>query len=126
MAQGDGFERGQAQSLLRAYYSLPASCGWFAILASVPVVPWTWVRPITGAPLRHAQQIAGSLLLLSVPLLALDFYHDATVYEGYFHLGVGAYLIVGSYLFIGSTLLAFSMMGSLHVTLASSPRVARK
>lgn len=106
MAQGDGFESGQAESLRRAYYSLPASCGWFVILASVLVVPWAWVRPITRTPLCRAQQIAGGLLLLSVPLLVLGFYHDATVYEGYFHLGVGAYLIVLSYLFIGSTLLS--------------------
>jgi hypothetical protein len=108
-ARGDGFESAQANSLRSAFYSLPASCGWFAILVSVVVVPWGWVRPITMAPLRRAQQIAGGLLLVCTPLLAIDFYHDATVYEGYFHLGVGAYLIVVAYLFLGSTLLLQSV-----------------
>ena len=102
---GDGFEAGQAESIRRAFYSTPAAYGWFIIVASVLIVPWAWIRPITNALLRRCLRIAGWILLAAVPLLTLDFYRHATTYEGYFHLGLGAYLIVTAYLFIGSSLL---------------------
>ena len=49
--------------------------------------------------------IAGVVMLVAVPLLAREYYHWATVYEGYFHLGLGAYLVVLAYVCIGSSLL---------------------
>jgi len=103
---GDGFEAERAESLRRALYSIPASCGWFAIVTSVLVVPSSWMRPIKRASLRRGVRIAGGILLVSVPLLARDFYRDATTYEGYYHLGAGAYFIVSAYALIGSSLLS--------------------
>ena len=88
--QGDGFEVGQRKTLGRAVYSLPVSCGWFVIVASVLV--------------QLRSRIAGGLVLAVVPLLALDFYRAATVYKGHFHLGLGAYFILMAYLAVGVSL----------------------
>ncbi len=41
--------------------------------------------------------IRGFVLMTAGILLAFDYYKHATTYEGYFHLGFGAYLITSSY-----------------------------
>ena len=104
-SHGDGFEATRRENLRRSFYSFPASCGWFGIVLSVVIMPLTWIRPVTNAKLRLGLQAAGAVIVGAVPLLALDFYRDATVYRGHFHLGLGAYLIVASYLLIGISLL---------------------
>jgi ABC-type multidrug transport system permease subunit len=50
-------------------------------------------------------RIAGGVILVAVPLMARDYYHWATLYEGYFHFGLGAYLVVIAYVCIGTSLL---------------------
>jgi hypothetical protein len=102
--RGDGFEAGQRKHIGRALFSLPASCGWFAIGLSIVIMPRAWMRPITAARARLCPRIAGIVILAAVPLLAVDFHGRATVYSGQFHLGPGADLIVLAYFFIGTSL----------------------
>jgi len=104
-AHGDSREDCQRAYLGQALYFLPASCGWFSIWLSVVLMPWFWIRPIVNGRVRRFLWIAGVVMLVAVPLLAREYYHWATVYKGYFHLGLGAYLVVLAYVCIGSSLL---------------------
>jgi hypothetical protein len=111
---GDEYESYVTETSYRFLYSIPASIGWLVIWASILLIRQLWHQSISHGPLQCIMT-AGSIITLSaVPLLAIDFYKHATIYEGYFHLGVGAYLIVAAYLFTGIGILLMLLRNRLR------------
>ena len=105
ISYGDEFAEEQAEFLRRAWWALPAACGWFAFWVSVVWRPWLPVNTSHGGWRRRGMIITGGVLLANVPILGQMFYREATLYPGYFHLRAGAYLLVAAYLLVGSALL---------------------
>jgi hypothetical protein len=102
----EAFNEWRGNAVWRAVYSIPAACGWFTIYISLLVVPLAWRQPRISTPLKRGLRGMGILLLTAVPLLARDFYRDATTSQGHFHLGAGAYLILAAYASVGASLVS--------------------
>ena len=96
---GDGYASLLKEKLKAFFCSIPVSISWFMVWAA----PFLRRRmsPFTLKALRAS----GFSMLVAAGVLADDYYFLATLREGYFHLGLGAYLIVGSFLMSGVSLL---------------------
>jgi hypothetical protein len=96
---GDGYESYCADTLKAFIFSIPVSIAWFMALGSL----FCWMSKTIFS--WRVMALGGVALLVAVPILVSDFYRDATSYQGYFHLGLGVYLIVASFLMLGVGLL---------------------
>ncbi len=96
---GDGYEQLIKERMLQFLCSIPISISWFMV----------WGTPFftkTPSPtVLKRQRLVGFAMLLSAVILSRNYYSAATLYEGHFDLGPGAYLIVGSFLLCGIGLL---------------------
>lgn len=104
---GDAYAFEQAENIKRVFYSMPASFAWWAIIISVIAT----IHPNKNKKhkdkkrsLQYLINISILCTLFAIPLLAIDFYRDATTYHGYFHLGLGPIMIILSYFFTGISL----------------------
>jgi hypothetical protein len=103
--RGDGYQSYLTETVKKFFLSIPVSVGWFTILASILLIRQIRTQKTAKSKLRYFLK-AGSLFMLAAsPILAINFYNEATLYKPYFHLGTGAYLITAAYLLIGITLL---------------------
>jgi hypothetical protein len=93
------------QAVLRLLRSIPISIGWFTIVLSIFFTWKLFTKEAKSGKFKYLVLIGGICLLISVPLLAYNFYYWATIWKPYFHLGASAYLIVFAYLFVGIALL---------------------
>ncbi|NBV22753.1 MAG: hypothetical protein EBS05_12670, partial [Proteobacteria bacterium] len=67
-------------------------------------MPWAMDQDIPFPRVRLGMKVSGWMVLAFVPLLSWDYYRHAASYSGYFHPGLGGYLIVLAYLLIGTSL----------------------
>ncbi len=93
------------QAVTRFLRSIPISIGWFTIVLSIFFIWKLFTKEAKLGKFKYPVLIGCICLLISVPLLAYNFYYWATVYKPYFHLGASSYLIVFAYLFVGIALL---------------------
>jgi hypothetical protein len=105
----DCYRWAKNKALKELLLSIPVSLGWFAI----------WFFPFLGIPYKNKLFVLSALvaILLSIPILSIDFYKHASTYQPYFHLGVGAYLIVIGF-FFSSVGVFLGLISSLSSVLA--------
>ncbi len=103
--KGDGYRDYLIVTAKRFFLSIPVSVGWFTILASILLIWHIRTQKITKSKLRYFLKAGSFFMPVASVILAINFYNEATLYNPYFHLGIGAYLIVAAYLLIGITLL---------------------
>lgn len=93
------------QAVIRVLRSIPISIGWFTIALSIFFIRKLFTKDAKPGKFKYLVLIGSICLLISVPLLAYNFYYRAMIWKPYFHLGASAYLIVLAYLFVGIALL---------------------
>lgn len=103
--RGDGYDYFVKELVYRFFYSVPSFIGWWTIWLSILLSYWLVRGKLQNRVLNFLLTVGSFFMLIAVPLLAYEFYVDATVYKPYFHLGIGAYLIVGAYFLIGMSIL---------------------
>ena len=78
------------------FCSIPVSVSWFAV----------WLTLFLRKRMSpFILRVGGFSMLFTAAILSVDYHALATIYPGYFHLGLGAYFIVGSFLLSGIGLL---------------------
>lgn len=96
---GDGYASLLKEKTKAFFYSIPVSISWFMVW--IALLLRKRMRPF----LLKTFRASGFSMLLAAAILSVKYYTWATLYPGYFHLGLGAYLIVGSFLLSGIGLL---------------------
>lgn len=97
---GDGYASLLKERTQRLFFSIPISISWFMVWGAL------YFRKKLSPPILKILRVSGVSMLLAAVILSFNYYSAATLYQGYFHLGLGAYLIVGSFLLSGIGLLA--------------------
>ena len=97
---GDGYEQLIKERTLQFFCSIPISISWFMVWGTL------FFTKNPSPTVIKRLRLGGFAMLLSAVILSRNYYSAATLYEGHFDLGLGAYLIVGSFLLCGIGLLA--------------------
>ncbi len=96
---GDGYEQLIKERMLQFLCSIPISISWFMVWSTL------FFTKNPSPTVIKRLRLVGFAMLLSAVILSRNYYSAATLYEGHFDLGPGAYLIVGSFLLCGISLL---------------------
>ncbi len=105
--RGDGYETYLRENRYKMVYSIPTAIAWWSFILMPFYFPKTrrmkW-RILNKYPSRFFLALGVTHLIASL-LQAYQYYLDATVYENYFHLELGAYFTVSALFFMGISFL---------------------
>lgn len=103
---GDGFEYALSRSQYRLIYSFPIAAGWWILVCTLflklrGLITRLKIEELPSKSREYRIVVKAIVLTSASILLGGDYHRDATVYVGYYHLGLGAYLLTSSFILLG-------------------------